>query len=304
MRKTWNVMIVPDSPGRKVINFNLSSTFLRRAIIGAISLTVLAILFAAYIVHGRQEEKLARISALETELKGKETEVSRLRDEFSILEQLEDKLRTMAGLKPRERSGASAAAGGQGGPGWELIGGGPSTAADADSMRKSFEQRTPKELLADSIELKSSFEEVNDVFEREKDRLSGIPSINPVASQEAWISSGFGYRKDPITGNRRFHDGSDIVAPRHTPVIAPADGLVTFAGWREGLGRSVEIKHSYGYETIYGHNHKLLVKKGDLVKRGDLIAHIGSSGRSTGPHLHYEVRLNGKRVNPYKYVTQ
>jgi murein DD-endopeptidase MepM/ murein hydrolase activator NlpD len=297
-------MVVPDSPGRKVFSFNLSSDFLRNAAIAAASLVVLTMFFFVYAVRGWQNEKITQISNLENELKGRETEVSKLREEFSILERLEDKLRTMAGLKPRERSGSETADGGQGGPGWEISAGGPSDVTAADESPKSLESRTPKQLLADSVELKSSFEEINDVFEQEKDRLSGIPSINPVASQEAWISSGFGYREDPITGVRRFHQAADIVSPRHTPIIAPADGVVIFAGWREGLGRTVEIKHGYGYKTTYGHNQKLLVKKGESVKRGDLIAQVGSSGRSTGPHLHYEVRLNDKRVNPYKYMMQ
>ena len=303
MRKNWNVMVVPDSPGRKVFSFNLSSSLIRNAAIAAVSVVILATVAAGYIVHGWQRAKIARISTLETELQNREAEVSKIREEFSILEQLEDKLRTMAGLKPRDRAGSETAAGGQGGPGWEISAGGPSSGLAAAS-RKSLESRTPKELLADSVELKSSFEEISDIFEKEKDRLSGIPSINPVSSQEAWISSGFGDRKDPITGNRRFHGAADIVAPRYTPVISPADGAVIFAGWREGLGRTVEIKHRYGYKTVYGHNQKLFVKKGESVKRGDLIAHVGSSGRSTGPHVHYEVHLNDKRVNPYKYIMQ
>jgi murein DD-endopeptidase MepM/ murein hydrolase activator NlpD len=164
--------------------------------------------------------------------------------------------------------------------------------------------RSVQELLEGSLELKDRFAEVLDVFERESARLSSIPSINPVSSQEAWVSSGFGYREDPISGSRRFHDGCDIVAPRGTPVIAPANGIVTFGGWRDGMGRMVEIEHGHGYTTTYGHNDKLLVKKGDLVNRGDLIAYVGSSGRSTGPHLHYEIRLNGRLVNPWKYLVQ
>ena len=92
------------------------------------------------------------------------------------------------------------------------------------------------------------------------------------------------------------------MAPRKTTIIAPADGLVTFAGWRAGLGRTVEIRHGYSYRTIFGHNEKLSVKKGDRVERGDMIAQLGSSGRSTGPHLHYEVKLDSKTQNPYTYV--
>jgi murein DD-endopeptidase MepM/ murein hydrolase activator NlpD len=294
-------MIVPDSPGSKVFSFDLTSDSLRKWLISAAGLVVIAVALSVYFAFGWQSEKQSRISSLETELNARETEVSNLRKEFSILEQLEDKLRTMAGLKPREQSESEGPAGGREGSGFEVIGGGPST--DGTSG-KSIENLTPRELLARSVELKSSLEEILDVFDREKDRLSRIPSINPVSSQEAWISSGYGYRSDPISGERRFHDGCDIVAPRRTPVIAPADAVVTYAGWREGLGRTVELEHGYGYKTIYGHNHKIFVKKGERLSRGDLIAHVGSSGRSTGPHLHYEVRLNGKLVNPYKYVMQ
>jgi murein DD-endopeptidase MepM/ murein hydrolase activator NlpD len=301
MRKKWNVMVVPDSPGSKVFSFNLTSEYLRKAIIIASSLIVLTAGLLVYAAYGWQSSKLDRISTLEAELEVRETEVSKLRKEFSVLEQLEDKLRAMAGLKPREGSDTQEPAGGREDAAWEVIGGGPS---GPEVLRKSVGSLTPRELLANSIELKASLEETLDVFDHEKDRLSRIPAINPVSSQEAWISSGFGYRKDPISGTRRFHDGCDIVAPRSTPVIAPADAVVTFAGWREGLGRTVELEHGYGYKTIYGHNNKLFVKKGDRIKRGDLIAHVGSSGRSTGPHLHYEVRLNGKLVNPYKYVMQ
>jgi murein DD-endopeptidase MepM/ murein hydrolase activator NlpD len=301
MRKRWNVMVVPDSPGSRVFSFNLTSSSLRVAVISAACFVVVTAAILVYAAFGWQNQKQERISSLEAELEDRETEVSKLREEFSILEQLEDKLRTMAGLKPRPQSDSEGPSGGPEVSGWEIIAGGPSSESVS---RKSVENLTPRELLANSIELKSSLEEILDVFDREKDRLSRIPSINPVSSQEAWISSGFGYRKDPISGTRRFHDGCDIVAPRKTPVIAPADAVVKYAGWREGLGRTLELEHGYGYKTIYGHNHKLFVKKGDRIKRGDLIAHVGSSGRSTGPHLHYEVRLNGKLVNPYKYVTQ
>ncbi len=297
----WNVMLVPDSPGRKIFSFNLSTRSLLIAAGVAASVLILVAILMGYAAHSWQSEKSAQISKLESELQERDSEFSKLSEEFSILEQLEDKLRTMAGLKPRERADSEDPEGGQGGPGWEVIAGGPST---EEGVRIHSGQRTPRELLTDSVELKGSFEEIFDVFESESRRLSHIPSINPIDSQDAWISSGYGYREDPITGKRRFHEGSDIVAPRNTPIMAPAAGTVTFAGWREGLGRAVEIEHGYGYETVYGHNNKLFVKKGDKVKRGDLIAHVGSSGRSTGPHLHYEVRLNGKLVNPYKYVVQ
>lgn len=304
MSKKWNVMIVPSSPGMKIRNFDLSSHLIWRAAIAVVSLIVIVLVGVLFAGHQWQKNKLEQISHLEGELEARNAEFSRLNREFSALEELEDKLRTIAGLKPRNRSEVDVAAGGQGGPDWgSLESDSPGVPADG-VLRERTQKRTTQRLYSESLKLKDSFEEVLDVFERESDRLSRIPSINPIHLQEAWISSGFGYRKDPISGKRRFHEGCDIVAPRRTSVIAPADGVVTFAGWRNGLGRTIEIEHGYGYITLYGHNDKLFVKKGDAVTRGDLIAHVGSSGRSTGPHLHYEVHHNGKLVNPYKYLVQ
>ncbi len=116
------------------------------------------------------------------------------------------------------------------------------------------------------------------------------------------LSSKFGYRRDPKTGGRRMHNGNDMAAPYGTPVYATADGVVSFAGWMSGFGRIVKIRHDFGIETFYAHNSRLRVKTGQRVSRGDRIADMGSSGRSTGPHLHYEIRVNGKPVNPMTYI--
>jgi murein DD-endopeptidase MepM/ murein hydrolase activator NlpD len=127
------------------------------------------------------------------------------------------------------------------------------------------------------------------------------PFANPVRAAVRYTST-FGYRRDPKTGGRRMHKGIDMAGPRGTPIYAPADGVVTFAGWQSGFGWLVKIRHEFGIETFYAHNNKLRVKKGQRVSRGDLIADMGSSGRSTGNHVHYEVRVNGKPVNPMTYI--
>jgi murein DD-endopeptidase MepM/ murein hydrolase activator NlpD len=303
MPKKWNVLIIPSSADHKTYSLEITSRFILTTAIAAVVLLCISLAVVIYSGHRWQEGKVAQISALQSEIEARDNEFSRLQQEYSILENLEDKLRTIAGLKPRERSNLDASAGGQGGA--YLDAPESMTPSSLETLpHESAEALKPDELLTALLELEDSFSEILDVFERESTRLSSIPSINPAASQEAWISSGFGYREDPFSGTRRFHDGCDIVAPRGTPVIAPADGIVTFAGWSDGLGRTIKIEHGYGYSTMYGHNDKLHVKKGDLVKRGDLIANLGSSGRSTGPHLHYEVHLNDRLVNPYKYVVE
>ena len=130
-------------------------------------------------------------------------------------------------------------------------------------------------------------------------RLQHTPSIWPV---EGWVSSGFGYRLHPITGRRDHHDGIDIAAPRGSTVVATAAGTVIRAGWVQGYGYMVEIDHGYGLRTLYAHGDRVLVKRGQKVTRGEPILLVGSTGTSTGPHLHYEVRLNGQPVSPWSYL--
>jgi murein DD-endopeptidase MepM/ murein hydrolase activator NlpD len=127
-----------------------------------------------------------------------------------------------------------------------------------------------------------------------------LPGGRPVA--QGWISSYYGTRSDPITGRRAFHKGIDFAGPAGTQVIAVAAGVVTRAGEHKGYGRTVEVNHGNGYVTRYGHNARLLVTVGETVKKGQVIALTGSTGRSTGPHLHFEVLKNGQPINPLTFV--
>ncbi|HSM75796.1 MAG TPA: M23 family metallopeptidase [Desulfobacterales bacterium] len=135
--------------------------------------------------------------------------------------------------------------------------------------------------------------------EAQRNLLARTPTILPA---EGWISSRFGYRKSPFGGRREFHKGVDIATKEGSPVVATADGLVTFSGAKASYGETVVIDHGHGIVTSYAHLSKTLVNPGDHVKRGDTVGLVGSTGRSTGPHVHYEVRLNGMPVNPQKYV--
>lgn len=129
--------------------------------------------------------------------------------------------------------------------------------------------------------------------------LNAKPAIKPVSTR---ITATYGYRRNPFTNRgSEFHRGIDFSGDTGTSIRATGDGVVIFAGWQSGYGKMVIISHGYGYTTLYGHNSKLLVEKGDKVKRGEIISKMGSTGRSTGSHLHYEVRLNGTTVNPAKY---
>ncbi|MBI4831305.1 MAG: peptidoglycan DD-metalloendopeptidase family protein [Candidatus Lindowbacteria bacterium] len=303
MQKKWNLMIVPNSPGRKVHSFNLSLRPFKIAAIVAAFLFVLSAAAALYAGHNYHQKNQTQISELELQIKARDAKLSELNRQFVVLEELEEKLRTVADLKPRKRSKIEMAAGGQGGPeGGDSLTNDPALFASADAVTMYAVESSAEELLENSIDLKDSFLEILQALERKDETRTRIPSLNPVASPGAWLSSSFGYRDDPISGKKRFHEGVDIVAPRGTPIIAPADGVVIYAGWDNGLGRMVVIAHGYGYSTAYGHCDALLVRRGERVKRGDVVAYIGSTGRSTGPHLHYEVRRYGKLDNPRKYL--
>ncbi len=187
----------------------------------------------------------------------------------------------------------------------EAVGlGGPADLGLETSPEESladWSQNTSRELEATVFEQEKSFIQLKSFLEQQSELLSSTPSIKPVRGS-VFLSSRFGYRISPFSKRRAFHNGVDLSGRRGMPVIATADGEVILAGWQKGYGRLVVIKHEFGYLTRYGHNDKLLVKKGDLVKRGDQIALMGSTGYSTGPHCHYEVVYNGRRMNPLNYI--
>lgn len=141
--------------------------------------------------------------------------------------------------------------------------------------------------------------EMTTLIEDRKSILDSTPAISPV---KGWVTSTFGYRKSPFTGKRVMHYGLDIASRRGTPIISTARGIVTFSGVKGNYGKVVAISHGYGFTTIYGHNAVNLVKVGEKVERGDTIAYLGNTGRSTAPHLHYDIRAEGTAVDPVYYM--
>lgn len=154
-------------------------------------------------------------------------------------------------------------------------------------------------LSAEATRQEQSLQELQAYFQDQKSLLASTPSIWPA---RGWVTSDFGQRLDPYTADRIMHQGLDIAAPHGKDVMSPSDGTVVFAGLEGGYGNVIVIDHGYGIKTRYGHLSKILVKAGEKVKRGGLIAAVGNTGRSTGPHLHYEVRVNGIPQNPRKFI--
>ena len=147
-----------------------------------------------------------------------------------------------------------------------------------------------------------SLNELVDLAHQQEDRLKHIPAIQPVSDRDLKrIASMFGWRIDPISGRRTYHNGIDLSANRGVPVFASGDAVVKFTGWKQGYGRVIELDHGYGYTTLYAHLHKIEVTKGQSLTRGQRIGQVGSSGMSTGAHLHYEIIYRGQNIDPINY---
>ena len=147
---------------------------------------------------------------------------------------------------------------------------------------------------------KKSYEEIEAMIRNKEKMLAATPAIQPVSNKDlSRIASGFGYRIDPVYKTVKMHAGLDFAAPQGTPIYATADGVVRLAGnTGNGYGNHIIINHGYGYETLYGHQYRIKAKVGQKVKRGELIGWVGSTGKSTGPHLHYEVHKNKRHIDP------
>jgi murein DD-endopeptidase MepM/ murein hydrolase activator NlpD len=160
------------------------------------------------------------------------------------------------------------------------------------------------DILSKQLYIQSkSLDEIVDLAKDKEKLLAAIPAIQPIKKEDLTrVASGYGWRSDPFTKARKKHNGMDFSGPTGTPIYATGNGKVKRADNRaSGFGNHIEIDHGYGYSTIYAHLSKYNTKAGQQVKRGDLIGFVGSTGRSVGPHLHYEVHKNGKPINPINF---
>jgi murein DD-endopeptidase MepM/ murein hydrolase activator NlpD len=227
------------------------------------------------------------------------TEINSLKAKLIALNSFEKKIRIIANIEKSDESET-------------IFGVGGSTPEDLDAeiplkekhnslMRDMHEQI--EELNRASANQQEEFESLLKSLEDQQNLLASTPAIRPIPKDaKSWITSRFGHRLSPFTGRREFHKGYDFSTKEGTLILATADGVVTFAGNKGLLGDTVVIDHGHGIVTRYGHCQKFLKKVGQRVKRWDPIALVGNTGRSTGPHVHYEVQLNGIPVNPEKYI--
>ncbi|HYG65442.1 MAG TPA: peptidoglycan DD-metalloendopeptidase family protein [Thermoanaerobaculia bacterium] len=226
-----------------------------------------------------------------------ETSIQSLQNQLGSYEERTRQLAIVAGL---ENLGEGVEAGIGGGepmpPIADLGAGGP---APGEEARGEIDATDLPEMASRAEHLAGTLDQVQAKLDERMRWLSATPAITPV---RGILTSGFGYRSDPVTHGRGVHQGVDIAAATGQPVKASADGIVIRAGVEGGLGQAVFLSHGYGLTTRYGHLSRIDVRPGQRVKRGEVVGRVGNTGRSTGPHLHYEVRVDGEPVNPLAYL--
>lgn len=222
-------------------------------------------------------------------------EINALKSELVTLSEFEEKIRIIANIK---KAHGQESLFGVGGHIPEDIDTTIQIADDHSSLLRDMHEQT-KQLDIASTSQEQSFQFLIQHLQDQQNILASTPAIRPT---KGWVTSGFGYRTSPFTGQRVFHKALDIATQEGTPVVASADGIVTHAGSKGLLGKVIIIDHGHGMVTRYGHLSKTEKRSGEAVKRGDVIGLVGTTGRTTGPHLHYEVHLNGMPVNPNRYI--
>lgn len=278
-----------------------------------VSVLLAGVLFAtpAYLGYYVAERKLAhqpleQVQAFQAEMQEQRAAVESLREKaeenlnaLSVrlgqlnahvirLDALGDRLTRMAGLEQGEFNFESAPP--QGGPdvGADVDDSVPDVLAGLDSLTAQIDNRMQQLTVLENLLMNRNLQD------------QVMPAGRPIT--KGWLSSHFGVRTDPFTGQRRRHYGIDFAGAEGAEVITVGAGVVTYSGRRYGYGNMVEINHGNGYVTRYAHNKENLVQVGDVVKKGQVVAFMGSTGRSTGPHVHFEVLQNGKVVNPLQYI--
>ncbi len=299
--RRWTVMLVPHGSGTSRA-VEVSQTLVKALFgFGSVVVLVLLVLGGAAVTRGIS---ITRSRALERENRLLAEEIQRMRerliglkDTLSAFGDREKALRLLAGLSPTDAQVAQVGIGGPAGEWAErdaLNAAGPG-AAQALAARMDMDALTRRANL-----LVRSISEAYDSLSSHHARLAALPSIMPT---HGWLTSAFTQeRVHPVLHLARPHEGIDVTAQMGAEILAPAAGIVTEVKWVDGYGNMLTIDHGYGLVTRYAHCSKILVARGTRVKRGQTIAQVGNTGLATGPHLHYEVWVNGRAVNPMRYV--
>ena len=300
--KTFTLIVVPDHSSQ-VKRYRIHKRYLVQ--LGVVALVLFSLATAATVHYfsvardagenrGLREENLA----LKGQLKSIRERIDHIGTTLDRVERFDQKLRAITLLSDPQRNLAMGPTETEPGTAVPSSGDNQFTRLTTSENPRALSSRLDK-LSAEATRQEQSLQELQAYFQDQKSLLASTPSTWPV---RGWVTSDFGQRLDPYTADRVMHAGLDIAGPHGKEVAAPSDGTVVFAGLEGGYGNVLVIDHGYGIKTRYGHLASIKVKPGDKLKRGQIIAAIGNTGRSTGPHLHYEVRVNGLQQNPRKFI--
>lgn len=301
-KKHLSVIIVPHTKtSTKTLSFSqraLKFLAVGGAVIGLALAAVLVDYVRMNIIRGRYKALRAETAEQKMTIADYEKSIGELKATISHFESYTKKLNVMAGLKSPDVLTAPAGIGG-GDPGKSEE---PEPEqAPVPSGPQSFSQGMIQSLNQKAMSIESNLNSLLNFFESDSLRLASTPSIVPAVG---WLASDYGYRNDPFTGERTMHYGVDISTNVGNPIMATADGIVIKVQTDKYLGKNVTISHGNGFTTVYGHMSNFAVKAGQKVKRRDIIGYIGQTGKAAGPHVHYEVWRDGKRLNPYFYILE
>jgi len=301
-QKTYTLIVVPDHDS-PITRYRITRKLLFQA--GAAAMLACGLVVAAsyqylQVAKDAAENRILREEnlSLRGQLQTVRRRVEHIGTTLERVERFDQKLRAITLLSDTERSsanGSSSAPPAARPNGTEQLGralsGAGSSASSSHLDRLSLAAGRQEQ----------SLQELTEYFQDQKSLLASTPSVWPA---RGWVTSDFGQRLDPYTADRMMHAGMDIAAEPGRPIYAPSNGLVVYAGPEGNYGNVIVLDHGYGIKTLYGHLAQVLVKTGDRVKRGGKLGSVGNTGRSTGPHLHYEVRVNGIPQNPRKFLLE
>jgi murein DD-endopeptidase MepM/ murein hydrolase activator NlpD len=303
-KKSYTVLVLPDA-GSRIRRFHIPKPLLSVLAVTA-GLLFVAFLFLVYqtVSHTGYMLELRQLRTISSEQATLLQKFERLENQMAQLREFDLRLRTAAGLEVKNAESS-------------MVGvGGADTLSSSAMLVAALAHQTPStgsstKIGTDNLggELDRLNREMNDrnksfqgliqALEAKRSVLASTPTIWPV---KGWLTAGFGHRRSPFTGRREMHEGVDISNSVGTPIIAAADGVVTYTGPLGGFGNAISINHGNKISTFYAHLQRHMVSQGQRVRRGDVIGLVGATGRATGPHLHYEIQVNQVPVDPTKYV--
>ena len=303
-KKFYTVLILPDV-GSRIRRFHIAKPLLSTLAVSA-GLIFVAFLFLIYqtVSHTGHMLELRQLRTVSSEQANLLQKFERLEHQMGRLREFDLRLRTAAGLDVQGTESPMVGVGGAdtlssralmvAALAHQTPSGGSFTKVSIDSLGNELDR-----LSREMNDRNKSFQGLISTLEAKRSLLTSTPTIWPV---KGWMTAGFGHRRSPFTGQRQMHEGVDISNSVGTPIIAPADGIVTYTGPLGAFGNAISVNHGNKISTFYAHLQQQKVTQGQRVRRGDVIGLVGATGRATGPHLHYEIQVNEVPVDPTKYV--